>query len=251
MQADSQSVHHASTHPSSSPKSQQQNLPTGPIGVIKQRPAIAQLREAMNALHINKLCRAVSFELFTYWSPNGEVFPSVKTMAGGMGLKPRSVRRHIANLERLGLWVRIGREDETNIYILHLPGEGKEGFVKPSPQTVVPPPPDSGVPPSGQWCPPEVTTEVPNEVIAFSRRGRARCSNCNRTWPKSFGIICYKCSFTPSTPDNVQSPTAAAHARPPNCMCGSEHEDPSRWCVYCGGLRTNSQREWRVSQCQQ
>ena len=68
---------------------QQQGLPTGPTGLPKQRPALAQLREAMTALHIGRLCRAVSYELFTYWSPDGAVFPSVKLLADGMGLKRR------------------------------------------------------------------------------------------------------------------------------------------------------------------
>ena len=50
---------------------QQPGLPTGPTALPKQRPALAQLREAMTALHIGRLCRAVSYELFTYWSPSG------------------------------------------------------------------------------------------------------------------------------------------------------------------------------------
>ena len=112
----------------------QAQLPTGPIGLPKQRPALAQLREAMTALRIGRLCRAVSYELFTYWSPGGSVFPSVKAMADGLGLKRRAVRQHLAHLDRVGLWVRIGREDETNLYVLHLPGEAQEGFVKLSPR---------------------------------------------------------------------------------------------------------------------
>ena len=80
-------------------------LPTGPTGLVKQRPALAQLRVAMTALHIGGLCRAVSYELLTYWSPGGTVFPSVKTLADSLDIEPRTVRRHVAHLERVGLWV--------------------------------------------------------------------------------------------------------------------------------------------------
>ena len=95
----------------------------------------------MTALHIGRLCRAVSYELFTYWSPSGSVFPSVKALADGMGLKRRAVRHHLAHLDHVGLWVRIGREDETNLYVLHLPGEAQDGFAKSSPRHVVAGPP--------------------------------------------------------------------------------------------------------------
>ena len=83
----------------------------------------------LTAFHIGGVCRAVAYELLTYWSPGGDVFPSVKTLADDMGLKRRVVRHHIAHLERVGLWVRIGRKGQTNLYGLHLPGEAQEGFV--------------------------------------------------------------------------------------------------------------------------
>ena len=74
----------------------QQPLPTGPTPLKNTRPEIAKLREAMTALHIGRLCRAVSYELFTYWSPGGTVFPSVKTLADNLGLQRRAVRQHVA-----------------------------------------------------------------------------------------------------------------------------------------------------------
>ena len=82
MPASGASLHHDTTDPSIP---HQQPLPTGPIGLTKQRPALAQLREAMTALHIGRTSRAVSYELMTYWSPGGTVFPSVKVLADGMG----------------------------------------------------------------------------------------------------------------------------------------------------------------------
>ena len=119
----------------------QGQLPTGPTGLTKQRPALAQLREAMTALHIGGVCRAVAYELLTYWSPGGTVFPAVTTLADGMGLKPRMVQYHLAHLERVGLWVRTGRIGRTNIYALHLPGEAQEGFSNPRPLQPIAPPP--------------------------------------------------------------------------------------------------------------
>ena len=121
-------------------------LPTGPTGLPKQRPALAQLREALTALHIGGLCRTVAYELLTYWSPGGDVFPSVKTLADDMGLKPRVVRHHIARLERVGLWVRIERKGKTNLYALHLPGEAQKGFVQPRPRHTRAAPPGTHVP---------------------------------------------------------------------------------------------------------
>ena len=88
----------------------------------------------MTALHVGGVCRAVSYELLTYWSPGGTVFPSVKTLADGLDIEPRTVRRHVAHLERVGLWVRNGRrKGRGNLYELHLPGEAQEGFSRPDP----------------------------------------------------------------------------------------------------------------------
>ena len=189
-------------------------LPTGPRGLPKQRPALAQLREAMTALHIGRLCRAVSYELFTYWSPGGTVFPSVKALADGMGLKRRAVRHHIAHLERVGLWVRIGREDETNIYVLHLPGEAQEGFAKPSPQHTDAGPPAHRCLTPGTHMPPEVTNEVLKEVPNTSSAARVSCPICKRTWPAEYGTDCHNCRDKPST-GNRPTTRRPAHAEPP------------------------------------
>ena len=75
----------------------------------------------MDALHVHGTRRAVSFELLTYWSPGGAVFPSVLTLSKGLGKKPRCVRGHLAALDRIGLWARERREGETNVYALRLP----------------------------------------------------------------------------------------------------------------------------------
>ena len=149
----------------------QAQLPTGPQPVPKQRPALAQLREALTALHIGGLCRTVAYELLTYWSPGGAVFPSVKTMADDMGLKPRVVRHHIARLERVGLWVRIGRKGQTNLYALHLPGEAQEGFVQPSPRHTRAAPPGTHVPPK---CSLEVLRAPSGRSAAYSKNGAVR-----------------------------------------------------------------------------
>ena len=146
-------------------------LPTGPTGLPKQRPALAQLREALTALHIGGLCRTVAYELLTYWSPGGDVFPSVKTLADDMGLKPRVVRHHIARLERVGLWVRIGRKGQTNLYGLHLPGEAQEGFVQPRPRHARAAPPGTHVPPK---CSLEVLRAPSGRSAAYSKNGVVR-----------------------------------------------------------------------------
>ena len=211
-------------------------LPTGPRGLPKQRPALAQLREAMTALHIGRLCRAVSYELFTYWSPGGTVFPSVKALADGMGLKRRAVRHHIAHLERVGLWVRIGREDETNIYVLHLPGEAQEGFAKPSPQHADAGPPAHRCLTPGTHMPPEVTNEVLKEVPNTSSAARVSCPICKRTWPAEYGTDCHNCRDKPSTGKPADDPTA--------CTCGTAyHNSYGRRCVDCEGEPSAAQRD--------
>ena len=99
-----------------------QQLAFGPVPAPKPRPTGAQLREAMTALHVHGTARALAFELLSYWQPGGMVFPSVRTLAGGLGVEPRTVRTHLARLERIGLWVRVCRKGRTNLYALRLPG---------------------------------------------------------------------------------------------------------------------------------
>ena len=86
-----------------------EQLTFGPSEAVKQKPTIARLRDAMNDFNIRGTRRLVAYELLTYWQPGGDVFPSVQTIADGLGLTPRVVQRHLARLERKGLWVRIAR----------------------------------------------------------------------------------------------------------------------------------------------
>ena len=99
-----------------------EQLTFGPSEAVKQKPTIARLRDAMNDFNIRGTRRLVAYELLTYWQPGGDVFPSVQTIADGLGLTPRVVQRHLARLERKGLWVRIARVNSTNLYELKLPG---------------------------------------------------------------------------------------------------------------------------------
>ena len=219
-------------------------LPIGPTGLPKQRPALAQLREAMTALHIGRLCRAVSYELFTYWSPGGTVFPSVKALADGMGLKRRSVRHHLAHLERVGLWVRIGREDETNLYVLHLPGEAQQGFAESSPRHAHAAPPARTCRTPGTHMPPEVTNKVPKEVPSASSRARVFCV-CGNSWPDKaeYGTTCHKCGQDTSTGTPADEPQC--------CTCGDAFANAyrtshdGRRCVDCKGEPSAAQRDAR------
>ena len=96
-------------------------LTTGPAPIVKSRPMAARLREALTAFNVTGTCRSVAWELFSYWSPNGAVFPSLDTLAAGVGIQRRGVRKHLARLERIGLWVRVPREGRANVYELRLP----------------------------------------------------------------------------------------------------------------------------------
>ena len=179
---------------------------------------------------------------------NGRCFPGMGTIVKETGFSRSSVIRAIKELECGGyITVRrfkVGKKNKTNNY--QLPPIGSVTSSDPSVTVTL----------GGSVT---VTPELRSTELRTKQQQRIICENeqCTNSWPshdkdgRSYGTTCHSCNSSPSTPDNEQSPTAADHARPPNCMCGSEHEDPSRWCVYCGGLRSNSQREWRVSQCQQ
>ena len=148
-------------------------LTLGPAPVPRQKPTISLLRAACDAFHVKGGARLLAFELLSYWSPNGTVFPSLATLAEGVGLKPRMVRYHLARLERVGLWVRHDRTGTTNTYELRLPG---------------------GVQPiaggGGNPLPVEVTKEVTTEV----QRNHCACGN---SWPEKFGPDCYRCMKDP------------------------------------------------------
>ena len=72
---------------------QHQQLTFGPSEAVKSKPTIARLRDAMDAFNIRGTCRLVAYELLTYWQPGGDVFPSIATLADGLGLKRRMVQR--------------------------------------------------------------------------------------------------------------------------------------------------------------
>ena len=113
----------------------------GPVSASKPQPTLARLRDVLTDLKVYGTCRHVAYELLTYWEPGGTVFPSVKTLAEGIGVDRRIVRRHVARLERIGLWVRVCRQGHSNRYELQLPGSE----VKPkrpllSPDPTIPPP---------------------------------------------------------------------------------------------------------------
>ena len=105
-------------------------LTIGPVPARKPRPTIALLREALNAFNVRGTCRLVAFEVFTYWEPGGRVFPSVQTIADGLGRSPRVVQRHMSRLERVGIWVRLTRSNNTNLYELRLPKQATGGVLQ-------------------------------------------------------------------------------------------------------------------------
>ena len=145
----------------------------------------------MDAFNIRGMCRAVAYELLRYWKPGGTVFPSLATLAESLGLKPRMVRYHLANLERVGLWKRHGRNGTTNTYELILPG-GRQ--------------PIAGG--GGNPLPVEVTKEVTTDVQ------RTRCQNCGYSWPASYGTDCYRCLKRQNGP-KPRGGMPEYHDRPP------------------------------------
>ena len=151
-------------------------LTLGPVSASKPRPTLARLRDVLTDLGVHGICRLVAFELLTYWEPGGIVFPSVKTLAEGIGVDPRIVRRHVARLERIGLWVRVGRNGRSNRYELQLPGSE----VKPKRPLLTT---DPTIPPPGSYDPPEVT----KEVTSTKRRARETCESCGNDWPLDTG----------------------------------------------------------------
>ena len=102
-------------------------LTFGPSEAVKQKPTIARLRDALDDFNIRGTRRLVAYELLTYWQPGGTVFPSIATLADGLGLKARRAQHHLAGLHRTGLWIRLERTGQTNIYDLRLPGRSARG----------------------------------------------------------------------------------------------------------------------------
>ena len=131
-------------------------LTTGPAPVVKPRPTQALLREALTAFHIKAPCRATAWELYSYWQPGGAVFPLVSTLAEGVGRDVRTVQRHLKQLQRVGIWVRLPRHNHANRYDFRLPGH-------PWGDTGVTPNATPVSPRMRHQCHPEVLNEVFNE----------------------------------------------------------------------------------------
>ena len=242
---------------------QQQPLPTGPTLVEKTRPTGALLREAMDALHVHGTRRAVSYELLTYWSPGGAVFPSVLTLSQGMGKKPRCVRAHLAALDRIGLWKREAREGETNIYDLRLPGVAPSAPKQPTsePSTHLravdekpvvstseggTPVPGGAVPEcrGGRHPSAGISNQRSNQEKSTSSGGaRNVCENCKNDWPARFGTTCYQCGHKPSTasPADVQptgNPDGYRGGRIRNCpKCHNIERGFEDSCQHCDWTR--------------
>ena len=164
-------------------------LTTGPFPVPRQKPTISLLRAACDAFHIKGGARLLAFELLSYWSPNGTVFPSVATLAAGMGLKTRMVRYHLAHLERVGLWVRHDRSGTTNTYELRLPG-GVQPIAGGGRQSIAP---------------------ISNHVEVTTEEVQRKHCACGNSWPSEFGPTCYKCMKDPPQPSLApERPTKTA-----------------------------------------
>ena len=161
-------------------------LTLGPAPVPKPKPTTAKLRDALDAFNIRGTCRLVAYELLTYYQPAGRVFPSVQTIADGLGLTPRVVQRHLARLERISLWVRLARVGRTNLFELRLPG----------PVTVVSGGGERSVTPGVNVRSPRSNhSEVTKKNVQ-----RKHCATCGHSWPAEFGPDCFKCLKDPPRP---------------------------------------------------
>ena len=102
-------------------------LTTGPTPVPRQPPTISQLAAVMGTVNIRGTCRLVAYELLSFWTPGGRVFPKVKTIAERIGKSERVVQRQLDHLERVGVWVRCGLADvgvkgkQPSLYEMRLP----------------------------------------------------------------------------------------------------------------------------------
>ena len=140
-------------------------LTLGPVPANRPKPTTAKLRDACDAFNIRGTCRLVAYELLTYYQPGGRVFPSVQTIAAGLGMTPRVVQQHLARLERIGLWVRQARVGSTNLYELRLPGPVNEATGGG----------ERSITPGVNVASPEVTKEVTTEV-------QKRSAGCRNLW---------------------------------------------------------------------
>ena len=155
-------------------------LTTGPVPVARPKPTISQLAEAMDAFNIRGTARLVGYELLSFWTPGGRVFPKVKTIAVRIGKSERAVQRHLEHLERVGVWVRCGpapigvKGKQPSLYEMRLPKSC--GVTPTSPHGVTPASPRSN------------QVEVTNKNV--QRKG---CATCGSSWPAEYGSACYAC----------------------------------------------------------
>ena len=208
-------------------------LTLGPVSASKPQPTLARLRDVLTNLKVHGTCRHVAYELLTYWQPGGTVFPSVKLLADGIGVDRRSVRRHVARLERIGLWVRVGRNGQSNRYKLQLPGSE----VKPKRPLLSP---DPGVRPPGHQDPPEVTSEVTS--TRTKRRARETCESCGNDWPARYGPDCHQCGSSgksnPPERATTPDPTPSYYGRVRNCpQCHTLERGHDDRCEQCDWTR--------------
>ena len=204
-------------------------LTLGPVSASKPQPTLARLRDVLTDLKVHGTCRHVAYELLTYWQPGGTVFPSVKLLADGIGVDRRSVRRHVARLERVGLWVRVGRNGQSNRYELQLPGSE----VKPKCPLLSP---DPGVRGGGHQDPPEVTSEV----TSTKRSARETCDTCGRSWPATYGPTCHACGDQPRARATRTDTNPSGWWRPRvrNCpACHSSDRGHDDTCQHCDWTR--------------
>ena len=165
-------------------------LGLGPVPAPKPRPTIALLREALTALHVHGTARALAFELLSYWQPGGAVFPSLRTLSVGLGIDPRTVRAHLARLDRVGLWVRVGRTGRTNLYQLRLPGPEPRILGSPPPGSQDPPEVTKGrdvQPPQAKLAVSTETPELPGHLESVGGGHGLRCRRCDHSWPAVTG----------------------------------------------------------------
>ena len=160
-------------------------LTTGPTPV-RQKPTISQLAAVMDSFGIRGTTRLVSYELLSFWTPGGRVFPKVSTIAGRIGKSERVVQRQLEHLERVGVWVRCGRADvgvkgkQPSLYEMRLPKSHEVTWA--SPHGVTPTSPRSN------------QREVTKKNVQ-----RKHCA-CGNSWPAEFGKTCYRCMKDPPRP---------------------------------------------------
>ena len=191
----------------------------------KQAPPIARIRDlrgitgtAKNALH-------------SLHSRQPHIFPGMRTLARDMCVSLSTARRAVRELVQAGYVQGIHRTsqtnpriNQTNLYVLTIPGATPNSRIHAIPPvSVTPPPPVRVTPPPGQCDTPppvRVTPEVSIEVFNISnKRERERalspgnqssketitCPQCQRAWTANFGLICHTCKMeVPTIQRNIE-----------------------------------------------